>query len=298
MLAVAVPLVVLALGLILWVSVGRALRPVEVMREEADTITAAHLRRRLPVPPGDDEIPRLARTLNEMLDRIDEGQRLQRQFVSDASHELRSPLAVIRQAAEVARALPGPGRARRRSPTTYWRESERLEQLVTALLLLARLEGDDRSQGETVDLDDLVLDRGGPGKRAGARGSRSTPTAWVPAACAGSAVLLGQVVRNLLDNACRHARDARSRSAWPRRAPEVVLDVDRRRARHRCRRSRAGLRALRPARRRPGARRGRQRARAGDRPQDRRLAAAAPCVVGDAPAGGARFTVRLPRVAD
>jgi signal transduction histidine kinase len=200
-LAVAVPLVVLALGLILWVSVGRALRPVEVMREEAGTITGAQLRRRLAVPPGDDEIPRLARTLNAMLDRIDEGQRLQRQFVSDASHELRSPLAVIRQSAEVARAYPD-----RVGPTTLaddvLAESERLERLVTALLLLARLEGD-AGAPDVVDLDDVVLTeisraRTGATVEIDAHGVGAGRTR-------GSSVLLGQAVRNLLDNACRHA---------------------------------------------------------------------------------------------
>jgi signal transduction histidine kinase len=201
-LAVAVPLVVLALGLILWVSVGRALRPVEVMREEADTITGAQLRRRLAVPPGDDEIPRLARTLNEMLDRIDEGQRLQRQFVSDASHELRSPLAVIRQAAEIARAYPDrvpPGAL----ADDVLAESERLDALVTALLLLARLEGDAGAHG-VVDLDDVVLTEVARA-RADAR-VQIDATGVGAGRTRGSSVLLGQAVRNLLDNACRHAQ--------------------------------------------------------------------------------------------
>jgi signal transduction histidine kinase len=201
-LAVTVPLVVLALGLIVWISIGRALRPVEVMREEADTITAAQLRHRLAVPGGDDEIPRLARTLNDMLDRIDEGQRLQRQFVSDASHELRSPLTVIRQAAEIARSYP-----ERVAPEALaddvLAESERLEKLVTALLLLARLEGDEAGAGEVVDLDDVVLTEVA---RARERWDVTIDARGVGAGrTEGIAVLLGQVVRNLLDNAGRHA---------------------------------------------------------------------------------------------
>jgi signal transduction histidine kinase len=201
-LAIAVPLVVLVLGLILWVSVGRALRPVEVMRGEAGEITAAQLRRRLAVPPGDDEIPRLALTLNEMLDRIDEGQRLQRQFVSDASHELRSPLAVIRQAAEVARAYPDRV-GQDALAQDVLAESERLEELVTDLLLLARLEGEELGAGETVDLDDVVLTEVA---RARDRWPLQIDAHAVGAGrTRGSAVLLGQVVRNLLDNACRHA---------------------------------------------------------------------------------------------
>jgi signal transduction histidine kinase len=203
LLAVTVPLVVLALAVIVWVSVGRALRPVEVMREEADSITTTRLRRRLAVPPGHDEIPRLAQTLNEMLDRIDEGQRLQRQFVSDASHELRSPLTAIRQSADVARMHPD-----RTDVATLagdvLAESERLGHLVSALLLLARLEGDEVGAVDVVDLDDVVLTEV---SRARERWQVRIDASGVGAGrTAGSLVLLGQVVRNLLDNACRHAR--------------------------------------------------------------------------------------------
>jgi signal transduction histidine kinase len=201
-LAVTVPLVALALALIVWVSVGRALRPVEVMRSETDSITTAHQHRRLAVPPGQDEIPRLARTLNEMLDRIDEGQRLQRQFVSDASHELRSPLAVIRQSAEVARMHPEQVGVASLADDVL-AESARLEQLVTALLLLARLESGDEIGTDVVDIDDLVLTEVA---RARERWSiRIDPHEVGAGRTAGSVVLLGQVVRNLLDNACRHA---------------------------------------------------------------------------------------------
>jgi signal transduction histidine kinase len=203
-LSLAVPLLAVALALILWVSVGRALRPVEVMREEADTITAAHLRRRLAVPSGTDEIPRLAHTLNEMLDRIDDGQRRQRQFVSDASHELRSPLAVIRQTAEVAAAHPD------RIPVAelaadVLAESIRLEGLVAALLLLARAESDVDHPTEIVDLDDVVL--------AEVARSRSLAPDAPPidahgvsaGRVRGTPLLFSHVVSNLLANARRHA---------------------------------------------------------------------------------------------
>ena len=220
-LAIAVPLLVFALGLILWISIGRALRPVEVMREEAGSITAAHRRRRLAVPPGEDEIPRLARTLNEMLDRIDEGQRLQRQFVSDASHELRSPLAVIRQSAEIARAYP-----QRVSPEVLaddvLAESERLEDLFTALLLLARLENDEAIVDEVVDVDDLVLTEL---SRPRARDDVTVDAHNVGAGRThGSAVLLGQVVRNLLDNAFRHASSTVT-VILAEQGDDVVLEV-------------------------------------------------------------------------
>ncbi|MEO5711739.1 MAG: HAMP domain-containing sensor histidine kinase [Nocardioidaceae bacterium] len=204
LLAFSVPVVVALLAAIVWVSVGRALRPVEAMRREADAITSAHLDRRLALPPGDDEIPRLAATLNEMLDRIDLSHRLQRQFVSDASHELRSPLAVIRQSAEVARAYPDRVEVAGLADDVL-AESQRLETLVTALLLLARL--DDAAgpvADDLVDVDDLVL-------AEVTRTGRSGPDVPVDVSqvsggqVRGSEILLAQVVRNLVDNARRHA---------------------------------------------------------------------------------------------
>jgi signal transduction histidine kinase len=204
--AVSVPLVVIALAVIVWVSVGRALRPVEVMRGEADQITATHLPGRLAIPRGADEIPRLARTLNEMLDRIEEGNRRQRQFVSDASHELRSPLSVIRQAAEVSKAHPDRLGVDELADEVL-HESARLESLVSALLLLARLENEATGPVESVDIDDLVLTEVARA-RADDRSIAIDASGVGAGRTIGNAVLLGQVVRNLLDNATRHARSA------------------------------------------------------------------------------------------
>ena len=87
--------------------VGRALAPVEAIRAEVDAISAAALHRRVPDPPADDEIGRLARTMNRMLGRLEQAQARQRRLVSDASHELRSPVAVHPPA---RRGRPGPPR--------------------------------------------------------------------------------------------------------------------------------------------------------------------------------------------
>lgn len=203
-LLVAVPLMVVLLALIVWVSVGRALRPVEEMRRAADAITSTHLHRRLAQPPGKDEIPRLAATLNEMLDRIDQSHRLQRQFVSDASHELRSPLSAIRQTAEVAQNYPGQVSVDVLAADVL-AEGHRLESLVSALLLLARLDDDAQVVGNgLVDVDDLVLEEV-------TRVRRSADSVTIDVShvsggqVSGSAVLLAQVVRNLVENAVRHA---------------------------------------------------------------------------------------------
>lgn len=292
-LAVTVPLVVAALAVILWLSVARALRPVEVMRDEADSITAAHLRRRLAVPPGADEIPRLARTLNAMLDRIDEGQRLQRQFVSDASHELRSPLTVIRQSAEVARTHPARVDTAALADDVL-AESDRLEQLVSALLLLARMEDGESGDVEVIDLDDIVLTEVA---RARDRWSVRIDAHAVSAGrTRGSAVLLGQAVRNLLDNAGRHAATSVT-VRLDEHDDDVVLEVaDDGSGIPPADRSRVFERFVRL-----------DEARArDDGGSGLGLAIVRKIVdtshgtveIGESPTGGARFVVRLPRVPD
>ena len=100
------PILMLVVAAVTRVVVGRALALVEAIRSEVQTISGDRLDRRVPVPPADDEIAHLATTMNTMLDRLEEGRDRQRRLVSDASHELRSPIAAIRQHVEVALAHP------------------------------------------------------------------------------------------------------------------------------------------------------------------------------------------------
>jgi len=193
--------------------VGRALAPVERMRREVDAVTATNLERRINDPGRADEIGRLARTMNSMLDRLDTSQRAQRQFVSDASHELRSPLASLRQYAEVAQAHPDRVNLDDLSEAVL-DEGDRLERLVAGMLLLARVsERSATATGTAVDLDDLML--------AEARRLRDTmalsidSTGVGPARVHGDQNLLGQVVRNLVDNAAQHASGRVSLSLGP-----------------------------------------------------------------------------------
>jgi signal transduction histidine kinase len=145
----------------------------------------------------------LASTLNEMLDRIDSAQKLQRQFIADASHELRSPLASMRQAMEVAAHYPQSMNAQELAADVLV-EEHRMEDLVTALLTLARLDDDaTRAAARLVDLDDLVFDEVSRLKRADV--GVSVDASRVDAVqVRGNEVLLAQVVRNLLSNAVRH----------------------------------------------------------------------------------------------
>ena len=136
LLVVGLPLLLVVVAATTWIVVGRALAPVESIRAEVDAISAAALHRRVLDPPADDEIGRLARTMNRMLGRLEQAQARQRRLVSDASHELRSPVAVIRQHAEVALAHPG------RTTTTGLAETVLAEDLrlglAEDLLLLTR----------------------------------------------------------------------------------------------------------------------------------------------------------------
>jgi signal transduction histidine kinase len=194
----------LGVGALAWFIAGRALRPVEAIRSEVLAISGATMHRRVPVPTGRDEVRRLAETMNEMLDRLERASNRQREFVSDASHELRSPVAAMRTDLEVA--LRDPQHAN--WPALAHRllaENERLGALVDDLLELARLEeGIVDTAHTTVDLDELVLtdveQRPGP--------LRYDTTAVSGGRVDGSVRQYAQVVRNLIDNAARHARTA------------------------------------------------------------------------------------------
>ena len=150
------PLAVLLMGLVTYIVVALTLRPVAALRHGAADITAAGLAdQRLPVPSAQDEIHRLAVTLNAMLDRIDSATTRQRTFVGDAAHELRSPLASLRVQLEVAQRL---------GPSTDWSaivddvmvDVDRLDRLVEDLLALARMDEARELRREPVRFDELV----------------------------------------------------------------------------------------------------------------------------------------------
>jgi signal transduction histidine kinase len=187
-----------------WLAVGGSLAPVERMRRQLESVTATDLAQRVDDPATRDELSRLAHTMNEMLTRLQDAQTAQRRFVSDASHELRSPLASMRQFAEVATAYPGRV-SREELAEVVLDEGARLQGLVDGMLVLTR--ADERAlalRRADVDLARLVSQEvrhiaadGGPAVAV------SAPRAAVVAADAG---MLRQVVRNLTINAQRHAR--------------------------------------------------------------------------------------------
>jgi signal transduction histidine kinase len=221
LLAVAVAGVTGLVAAITWWVVGRALRPVARIRAEVDDITADRLDRRVAVPASGDEIAALAGTMNRMLDRLDAAATAQRRFVSDASHELRSPLATIRQHAELAQLHPAATSVDDLAGVVH-DEGLRMQELVDALLLLTRLDEQAALREDPVDLDDLAL---AEVRRLRAGGATVDGSGIRAARVRGDARLLGQLVRNLADNAARHARSAVAIGVTGRGA-EVLLTVD------------------------------------------------------------------------
>ncbi len=204
---VGCPLAIIAMALLTYYIVGQTLRPVAELRHGAEDITAAGLAdQRLPVGDAQDEIHRLAVTLNAMLDRIDAATSRQRTFVGDAAHELKSPLASLRVQLEVALRL---------GPETDWSDVvedvfvdvDRLDNLVSDLLMLARLDeaaGTLRNR-EPLELATLVEDVVATYDSARVRVDYE-PSATV--LIEGDADALRRVVVNLVDNAQRYARES------------------------------------------------------------------------------------------
>lgn len=187
---------------------GRSLRPVEAIRVKVAGIGGRELTERVPVLAAQDEVARLAVTMNQMLDRLESVQRSQ--FVADASHELRSPIASLRAAAEIALAHGGRGDSGSAAVAEgTLLETRRLERLVDDLLLLAR--ADERGlhpDRVEVDLDDLlVAGRPRPGHHGVAAEHPDQRRRVL-----GDRHQLAQVLRNFVDNAvCFADTEARFR---------------------------------------------------------------------------------------
>lgn len=196
----AVPLVALAGGGLLWVMVGRSLRPVEQLRRDAESIAEVGAGGRVQQPEHGDELGQLAATLNSMLERLDNSAGALRRFVSDSSHEIRSPITNIR--ARIETGHPDDWDA---LTADLVGEVERIEAIVDDLTYLARSdEGRLEMRPVRLDLDEILFDEAA---RLQQRGRVTVDASEVePIACLGDPGQVRRVVRNLVDNAERHAR--------------------------------------------------------------------------------------------
>ena len=223
-LVIGLPALVALVATIAFVLVGRALRPVEAIRAEVDAITGSTMHRRVPEPAADDEIGRLARTMNAMLDRLDTTATHQRQFVADAAHELRSPMAVIRTGLEVARrkadranwtaiadnALADQSRLQALLDDLLAEES-RLQALLDDLLLLASHDerGPTARHPEPVNLSALTTAEAQRPRRVPVDVALPHTNATTePVVIPGSDKEFARMIGNLVDNAARHAATA------------------------------------------------------------------------------------------
>lgn len=217
------PLVLAETATTNYLLVKRSLRSVDQIRSRVADISASDLTGRVPVPETRDEIAALATTMNEMLARIEAGHAVQRRFVGDASHELRSPLAGIISTLEVVEAHP--------NLLNYdlvvgalLPEAHRMKALIDDLLLLARADEQALTRRtNTVDLEQLI----------------SAETARLRAATSltvnghaddiripGDEIALSRMLRNLLDNAARHARSQIEVTAQTRDGSAVIIVTD------------------------------------------------------------------------
>ena len=197
-LALGVPLLTLLFAGLTWIFAGRALKPVEILRLQADDISLTDLHRRLEVPGTGDELQALGTTLNDLLERLDQALTRQRQFVADAAHELRSPVTAIRSMTEVADHMSGKGTA-----STLSVESVRLTRLVDDLLALARIDAEPRHRRERLDLDEIVLHEITLVRQNAV--VTLDPSAVSAGQVRGDSGQLARAVRNVLDNAARYA---------------------------------------------------------------------------------------------
>lgn len=190
-LVVVVPVLTALLAVAIWYAIGRALTPVEHLRRAAAQVAVTGGPGVLPVPEA-DELAALARTLNEMLDRLETAAARQRTFVADAAHELRSPIASLRASVDVARSHPD-AYAPDELAADLDADVARMQTLVDDLLLLARVGATSHAR-TTVDL--AALAAVAAGERAEVVGSGTAVA---------DADAVARVLRNLVDNAVRHA---------------------------------------------------------------------------------------------
>ena len=203
-LLIAGPIALLVAGVLGYLVAGVGLRPIERMRDRAATISARSAGERLPLPPAEDELRRLALTLNAMLQRLDDGLQRERRFVAEASHDLRTPLTLMRTEVELALAQSRSSEELSEALRSIDIEVRRLIALAEELLERAgAAEGVLPIAARPVDLVALaarVTDR-----FHGAAGDRAIRVSAAGAVVVqGDATRLDRALSNLVDNALRH----------------------------------------------------------------------------------------------
>jgi heavy metal sensor kinase len=205
---IAIPLLLLIAAGGGYFLASRSLSPVAAMSARAAEISATNLNERLPVGQRRDELSALAQVVNGLLERLERAFAQQRRFMADASHELRTPVAVLRTEAEVTLSRPTRNEAEYRESVSVMRDSaQRLGRIVDDLFLLARADaGHLPLRREPLYLEEVV-DEAARAVRtlANERGVRIALLPLDDSPFDGDADLLGRVLLNLLDNAIKHS---------------------------------------------------------------------------------------------
>jgi heavy metal sensor kinase len=206
-LAIILPLLLLCAAGGGYFMATRSLAPVAAMTARAADITATNLSERLPVSGG-EELAGLAYVINELLARLENSFALQRRFMADASHELRTPTAILRTEADVTLAQTHRTEGEYRTSLTVIRDAaQRLTRIVDDLFALARVDAENvGAQRERLYLEELVDDSIRLARPlADAHGVHVSVVEAVEAPVDGDADLLGRLLLNLLDNAIKHS---------------------------------------------------------------------------------------------
>jgi heavy metal sensor kinase len=199
--AVTIPIILVAI----WFVTKRLMQPLETVAATASRISAGQLDERVAVPAAEDEVAQLARTLNSAFDRYREAVQRIRRFSSDASHQLRTPLAALRSVGEVSLQKERTPDDYRESIASMLEEAERLERIIQQLLMLSRLERSSlRAEFNRVDLDKIAENATAIYEPAAAHKKIRVQRDGEPGLAArGDAGLLEQVAASLLDNAIK-----------------------------------------------------------------------------------------------
>jgi signal transduction histidine kinase len=207
-LLIAGPIALLLASLAGYLLAGLSLRQVESMRRRAAAISAETPGERLPVPQTKDEVERLASTLNEMLERLEAGLQRERDFVADAGHELRTPLALLRTELELALRQGRSEEQLREALRASVEEVDRLAQLADDLLLIARYDrGRLPLRVEELDAGSLLESVVSRFQWRADEASRPLAGEAAPGLTVrGDRLRLEQALGNLVDNALRHGR--------------------------------------------------------------------------------------------
>jgi two-component system OmpR family sensor kinase len=205
-LVIAGPIALALASLFGYLLAGLSLRQVESMRGRAAEISAETPGERLPVPPTGDELERLGKTLNAMLDRLETALQRERDFVADAGHELRTPLALLRTELELALRHGESEEELRAAVRSSSQEADRLAQLAEGLLLIARSDrGQLPLQPELLDAAELLASVASRFEWRAEEENRSLVHDVEPGlAIRGDRLRLEQALGNLVDNALRH----------------------------------------------------------------------------------------------